>query len=139
MNTLNFTEMVEGMEASFEVRVKESWMDAFLQISGDCNPLHSDEAYARSLGYNGKVVYGLLTSSFYSTLVGVYLPGRQGLLHELFIQFVKPVYAGDMLSVHGKVKYINSAYRQIELKAWIKNQDNKLVSRARIKAGFSHE
>jgi acyl dehydratase len=91
------------------------------------------------MGYPGRVVYGLLTSSFYSTLVGVYLPGKYCLLQGLDIQFSKPVYIGEHLAISGKVTYINEAYRQIEIKANITNQNNVKISRAKIKVGVLDE
>lgn len=111
-------------------------MADFLGISGDRNPLHIDASYAREHGFKDKVVYGMLISSFYSTLVGVYLPGRQALLHGMDISFHKPVYAQDTLTVEGEVSFLNNAYRQMEIKAKITNQNGERVSAAKIKAGF---
>ena len=86
-----------------------------------------------------RVVYGLLTSSFYSTLVGVHLPGKHCILQGIDIQFSKPVYIDDILKISGKVSYINEAYKQIEVKAVITNQENKKVSKATIKVGVMDE
>ena len=81
----------------------------------------------------------MLTSSFFSTLVGVYLPGKYCLLQGIDIQFSKPVYIDDILTITGKVSYINEAYKQIEIKAIIINQDNEKVSKATIKVGVMDE
>ena len=86
-----------------------------------------------------RVVYGLLTSSFYSTLVGVHLPGKHCILQGIDIQFSKPVYIGDTLKISGKVSYINEAYKQIEIRAFITNQNNEKVSKATIKTGVLDE
>lgn len=111
----------------------------FVEISGDHNPLHTDEAYAKSKGYPSEVVHGLLSSSLYSSLVGLYLPGKYALLHSINISFEKPVFCGDELTVAGEVTYINEAYQQIEIKASITNQNHVRVSSAKIKAGLLHE
>ena len=81
----------------------------------------------------------MLTSSFYSTLVGVYLPGKSCLLQGIDIQFSKPVYVGDNLTISGEVVYINEAFRQIEIKGKIVNQHNQKVSKATIKVGIVNE
>jgi len=114
-------------------------MDKFLDISNDINPLHVDSNYAKKKGFPGRVVYGLLTSSFYSTLVGVHLPGKHCILQGIDIQFSKPVYIGDTLKISGKVSYINEAYKQIEIRAFITNQNNEKVSKATIKTGVLDE
>ena len=139
MNEYKFADIEIGLEESFKVILDDSKMDKFLDISKDTNPLHIDDSYAKKMGYPGRVVYGLLTASFYSTLVGVYLPGKYCLLQGLDIQFSKPVYIGEELKISGKVTYINEAYKQIEIKALITNQNNVRISRAKIKVGVIDE
>jgi 3-hydroxybutyryl-CoA dehydratase len=139
MNNYKFVDIHVGLEESFSVRVKSEKLDKFLKISGDINPLHTDIEYSKSKGFSDRVVYGMLTSSFFSTLVGVYLPGKYCILQGIDIQFSKPVYIDDILTITGKVSYINEAYKQIEIKAIIINQDNEKVSKATIKVGVMDE
>lgn len=139
MNEYKFSDITVGSTESFDIKINASMMDKFLDISKDTNPLHIDKDYAKDKGFSDKVVYGLLTSSFYSTLVGVYLPGKYCILQGIDIQFSKPVYIDDILKITGKVSYINEAYKQIEIKAAIVNQKNKKVSKATIKVGMMDE
>ena len=139
MNEYNFLDLKVGLEKSFSVVVDSLKMEIFLEISGDINPLHLDSEYAKEKSFNGRVVYGMLTSSFYSTLVGVYLPGKYCILQGMNIQFSKPVYIGDVLKIYGKISYINEAYKQIEIKAFITNQNDEQVSKATIKTGVIDE
>ena len=127
MNNYKFSDIGIGLEERFSVQVDSSKLDKFLEISGDMNPLHVDSEYAKSKDFVDRVVYGMLTSSFYSTLVGVYLPGKYCILQGVDIQFSKPVYINDILTITGKVDYINESYKQIEIKAVITNQENKKV------------
>lgn len=135
MNEFAFSDIEVGLTQSFNRIIDESMITKFMEISGDINPMHIDREYALSKGYKDRVVYGMLTSTFYSTLVGVYIPGKYALLHGIEIQFSKPVFIGDILTVEGKVSFINEAYQQIEIKAVIKNQDGLKISKATIKAG----
>ena len=139
MNSYKFVDINIGLEESFSVRVNSEKLDQFLKISGDINPLHTDAEYSKSKGFSDRVVYGMLTSSFFSTLIGVYLPGKYCILQGIDIKFSKPVYIDDILTITGKVSYINEAYRQLEIKAVIINQDNKKVSKATIKVGVMDE
>ncbi|MFT5759374.1 MAG: 3-hydroxybutyryl-CoA dehydratase [Alteromonadaceae bacterium] len=139
MNSYKFEDIKVGLEEEFSVKVDSEKLNKFLEISGDINPLHVDSEYSKSKGFIDRVVYGMLTSSFYSTLVGVYLPGKYCILQGIDIQFSKPVYINDTLKLSGKVSYINEAYKQIEIKAMITNQDNKKVSKATIKVGLMDE
>ena len=139
MNSYKFVDINVGHEESFSVRVNSEKLDQFLKISGDINPLHTDTEYSKSKGFSDRVVYGMLTSSFFSTLVGVYLPGKYCILQGIDIQFSKPVYINDILTITGIVSYINEAYKQVVIKADIINQDNKKVSKATIKVGVIDE
>lgn len=139
MNEFLFSDIYVGLEQSFDVNIDETKLNKFLEITGDINPLHVDVEYAQSKGFDSRVVYGLLTSAFYSTLVGVYLPGKYCILQSVNTSFSKPVYINDTLSIYGKVTYINQAFKQIEIKATITNQHGKRVSKATIKTGILDE
>jgi 3-hydroxybutyryl-CoA dehydratase len=125
-----------GLAADFEVLVDDAMMDRFLAITGDANPLHLDATYAMGRGFRSRVVYGLLTASFYSTLAGVHLPGERCLLHGVKADFNAPVYVGDRLRVRGTVAHLSEAYRQVELACDIANQRAEIVSKARLRCGL---
>lgn len=139
MNSYKFTDLNIGDEESFYVHIDASKLDKFLDISGDVNLLHTSSEYAQSKGFTDRVAYGMLTSAFYSTLVGVYLPGKYCILQGINIQFSKPVYIDDHLKITGKIHYMNEAYKQLEIKAVIFNQKNEKVSKATIKVGVIDE
>ena len=140
MNTYVFNEIKVGMSAAFNVVVTEEMQDNFLKLSGDNNPMHVDCEYATLSGFKDRVVYGMLTSAFYSRLAGVYLPGRNCLLQECKISFNKPVYIGDKLKVYGEVVEVNDMFQRITVKADIQNEKGVKVSKAKIIAGvLNHE
>ena len=139
MNRYKFDELKIGHKEEFSVLITEDMMKSFCEICGDTNPLHIDEKYAKSAGYPSRVVYGMLVSSFYSTLAGVHLPGEHCLLQEILIKFSNPVYPGDTLKISGEIIERTDAYKRIEIKAKIFNQHGKTVSSAKIKAGVRDE
>ena len=91
MNAYVFEEIAVGLTEGFEVTVTEEMFDRFLDITGDVNPLHNDAAFAQKKGHPARVAFGMLTASFLSTLAGVYLPGKNSLIHEVEVKFAKPV------------------------------------------------
>jgi 3-hydroxybutyryl-CoA dehydratase len=135
MNAYSWDELTVGLSHCFDAIVTEQMMSGFLAQTGDINPLHVDAEYARSRGFDSVVVYGLLASSFYSTLVGVYLPGRDALLHGLNLSFQKPVYVGVPLQVFGQISVLSEAYRRIEIAASISSNGEQL-SKAKILVGL---
>lgn len=129
MNRYTYEQIGVGHRESFDVTVTEEMMECFLRITGDVNPLHMDAGYAVTRNYADRVVYGMLTSSFYSTLAGVYLPGKYSLIHSVESKFLRPVYVGDTLTVSGTVKEKEDAYRMLILNLLIQNQKGEKVSK----------
>ena len=133
---LEWDEIHVGMKASFSRRLTDDDMLQFATLSGDVNPLHVDDAYAHAAGYSGRVVYGMLTSTLYSRLVGMHLPGELSLLHGMHIELVSPAFVGDSLVVEGEVVHLSEAFRRIELRARITRDDGQLISKAKISVGL---
>ncbi len=137
MNSYVLSEIEVGMKASFKRKITKEMEDSFRQISGDDNPLHRDDEFAREIGkgkFQSHAVFGMLTASLYSTIAGMYLPGKYSLIHSIDeLAFLKPVFSGDELTVEGEVVDKNEMLKLIRLKVVIKNQDNKAVSRAKMK------
>lgn len=142
MNEYRFEDIISKEEdkenctrAEFTVTVTGEMMKKFLEITGDINPLHNDANFAKGKGFADRVVYGMLTSSFYSTLAGVYLPGKYCILHSVDSSFRFPVFIGDTLKVSGYVKTKFESTRTMEIAAQIVNQEGKKVGKAKIMAG----
>ena len=137
MNAYRLADLSTGINYSFQINVTAQMMDQFEILSGDANPLHTERDFALSCGYRDRVVYGMLTASFYSTLVGMYLPGRYALLQGVDASFIAPVFPGDELTVFGEIISIHPILKQIEIRAHISNQLGKKVSKAKIRSGIN--
>ena len=136
MNEYRFEDLKIGQEEHFSITVTEEMMRLFLELSGDENPLHNDEEFALSQGYQGKVVYGLLTTSLISKLVGVLLPGKYCLLQGVDVKYSRPVYVGDILIVKGVVDELHESVQRAVIKVSIENQDEKKVVKGKAEVGF---
>lgn len=139
MNHYSINDLTIGHRESFTTEITSDMFDKFREITGDINPLHNNEDFAKDLGRKGRVAFGMLTASFLSTLAGVYLPGERSLIHSVETKFTKPVYIGDVLNVSGEVLEINDTVNQIVLRVEIKNQNEEKVLRGKMKVGFLDE
>lgn len=135
MNIYRWEEIKVGMQEAFQVTITEEMVAKFTAITGDVNPMHIEKEYAVKRGYDNRLVYGMLTASFYSTLAGVYLPGKNCILQECNTSFHKPVYVGDTLHITGKVTELHEIFHCMTIKAVIRNQNGERVSKATIVAG----
>ncbi len=137
MREYNFADIEIGLQESFSREITSEMENKFRQISGDENPLHMDDSFAYEISggkYSNHVTFGMLTASLYSTLAGMYLPGKYSLIHSLEnLSFQHPVFTGDKLTVEGKVVDKDESLHLLRIKAVIKNQNNRTVSKAMMK------
>ncbi len=104
-----------GMEASFEKEITEALIINFAEISGDHNPVHLDEEYAKTTRFKGRIAHGLLTAGFLSTVLGTKLPGPGSIyLHQDLI-FRAPVRIGDLVTASVRVEKVNFHRRVVVL------------------------
>jgi len=136
INEYRYEDIAVGHQEHFEITVTEKMMEAFSDITGDINPLHLDEEYARANRFDGRVVYGMLTASLLSTLAGVYLPGRYSLVQRVETDFPSPVYLRDSLTVTGVVTDKSDLFRTIDVKVTVTNAARKKVCRGKMRIGL---
>lgn len=138
MNRYKYSDLKIGQTECFKVIIEDRMLDLFRNITGDINPLHTNEDFAKTHGYSNCVVYGMLTTSFLSTLAGVYLPGERSLIQSIESKLANPVYVGDELTVQGTIIALNDTVKQIEMKVDIRNQSGVRVLRGKMKVGFTN-
>ena len=106
----------EGATARFSFSISAEDMDAFALLSGDTNPLHTDDAFARAKGFAGRVVYGGLLVAQVSRLLGMELPGRDGVWMGLKIDFRNPLFIDEPAELDAVVDRVSEAVSLVRLK-----------------------
>jgi 3-hydroxybutyryl-CoA dehydratase len=117
-NALNgfFLEDLElGMTAVFGKTITEADILMFAGVSGDTNPLHLNEAYARGTMFEGRIVHGMLTSSLISTVIGTRLPGPGCVYISQSLKFLAPVRIGDTVEARATVVALQPDKRRVTL------------------------
>jgi 3-hydroxybutyryl-CoA dehydratase len=84
-----------GMSARYARTVTEADLVLFAGISGDSNPVHMDATYAAKTRFGGRIVHGMLSASFLSTVIGSKLPGPGTIYLKQNLNFRAPVRIGD--------------------------------------------
>ena len=123
----SFDEIELGMQKSFKVDISKSMLDEFGRDTGDYNPLHMSEEYASSTSFKKRVCSGMFLSSFFSRLVGMYLPGKHALHISQSLNFVNPCFIGETITVEGKVIDKSLATKIIKLETTITNESGKRI------------
>jgi len=95
--------------------VSEQDVEDFARISGDYNPLHMDEEYAKTTIYGGRIAHGALTASYVSAILGNDLPGPGAVFTTLELKFRAPVRIGDTVIARAEVADVNVRRRRVVL------------------------
>jgi 3-hydroxybutyryl-CoA dehydratase len=96
-------ELIPGQAAEFTKTVTETDVVLFAGITGDLNPAHVDEPAAARGRFGGRVVHGMLTASFISTVLAMRLPGPGTVYLQQTLRFTRPVRIGDTVTARAEL------------------------------------
>lgn len=120
-NSQQFIEIKTGDQAAFKVIISKELVDGFAELSGDTNPLHTNEEYALGTSFKQRVAHGMIGGCLFSRLVGMYLPGKYCLYLSQTLNFKKPIFLGTEVEVSGEVVKKTDAFQTLEIATFIKD------------------
>jgi 3-hydroxybutyryl-CoA dehydratase len=97
------TSFTVGEEASFSKTFTQEDVELFSRLSGDTNPIHLDEDYARGTRFAGRIIHGMLVASLISTVLGTVLPGPGAIYIRQQMSFRAPAKVGERLTANVRV------------------------------------
>jgi phosphate acetyltransferase len=118
-----FDELAVGQGATISRGVTEADIKGFAAVSGDLNPTHLDEAYARGEGLRGKTAHGMWSGALVSTLLGTVFPGPGTVYVEQHMRFLGAACAGDQLEIEVRVLSKDPRTSQVTLSCVVRRQD----------------
>lgn len=124
---VDFDRIQAGDEFHFSKTITAEDLDAFAKVSGDRNPLHMDEGFARRTHFQRRVVHGMLLANYVSALVGMQCPGPGALWSQQSFSWHAPVFIHDRVLFTLKVKHKAVGARALTIEVKAMNQDGKLV------------
>ena len=98
-----YEELEVGMAHESVHTVEDADIQAFAAVSGDHNPLHLDEEFAKTTLFGQRIAHGALTASYISAILGNDLPGPGAIFTHLSMRFRRPVYVGATVTVRVEV------------------------------------
>lgn len=107
MASVYVDEIRPGMSVSHQHTVTERDIQLFGEATGDMNPVHFDEEFARKTVFRGRVAHGALSIGFISALLGTRLPGDGSIFLSASIVFKTPVRIGDTVVTTATVREVN--------------------------------
>lgn len=127
MSGISIDEIFVGKKASVSKTISESDVYTFAGIVADFNPLHVNEEYATQTRFEGRIVHGMLTASFISTVFGMLLPGEGAIYCGQTLKFLAPVHIGETIIAEAEVIKVIPEKRLFISKTIVKLSDGTIV------------
>ncbi len=127
MKGKKINELEVGEWAQFSKTVSESDIYLFAGVTGDMNPAHINEAYARTTFFKTRIAHGLLPAGFISNVIAMKLPGPGTIYLRQELNFRAPVRIGDTITARVEVLEIMAEKKHVRLKTTCTNQEGTVV------------
>jgi acyl dehydratase len=124
-----FSEIQIGDTSSFTKTISESDVYLFAGISGDFNPVHVNEEYAKKTVFKTRIAHAALAGSLIAPVLGMQLPGPGTVALEVVQRFRKAVYFGDTITCRVEVVKKIERMQAIDMKILWSNQKGEIVSK----------
>lgn len=127
MKGKKITELQVGESMSIQRTITETDVVMYGGISGDLNPAHFNEVYAKDTMFKGRIVHGMLTASYFSAVLGMHLPGPGTIYLGQELRFMKPVRFLDTIKAVVTVKELNMEKNIAIMETVAYNQNDEVV------------
>ncbi|HYG49850.1 MAG TPA: MaoC/PaaZ C-terminal domain-containing protein [Flavobacteriales bacterium] len=116
--------------------VDEPVYSGFIQTFHDTNPLHTNDEFARSMGFKSKVMHGNILNGFISYFIGECLPQKNVFILTQEISYSNPVYIGDQLNFSATITEVHESVNVTDIKYKFSKTDGTKVAFGKIKIGL---
>jgi 3-hydroxybutyryl-CoA dehydratase len=127
-NNITVDELEIGMKASYSKTCSVDDVREFALLSGDLNPVHLDEEYAKNTQFGRCIAHGMYTAALVSATVALKLPGPGSIYLGQDMKFRAPVFIDDTITVEMEVESVREDKPIVGLKFVCLNQDGKKVA-----------
>ena len=124
-----------GDKATISKTITETDVVLYAGISGDLNPVHIDDEFAKKSIFGKRVAHGMFCASLISAVIGTNLPGINSIYLGQELKFVAPVFIGDTLTAEAEIIHLRDDKKIVRLKTTVRNQrgENVIEGEAIIK------
>jgi 3-hydroxybutyryl-CoA dehydratase len=115
VTTLFLEDLSVGQSAELIRTVQAEDLVAFATVTGDDNPVHLDEDFAKTTSFGGRIAHGMLSAGYISAVIGTKLPGSGAIYLEQTLRFRRPVRIGDGVTARAEVIAIDAERARVTL------------------------
>jgi 3-hydroxybutyryl-CoA dehydratase len=107
--------------------VTDELVRAFADVSGDYNPIHLDEEFARTTRFRRRIAHGMLSGAFISAVLGYEMTEKKIVYLSQTLKFTAPVFIGDTVTTTATVTAIREEKNIVTMETVCRNQNGETV------------
>ena len=115
-----------GDQVSETVQVTDEMVRMFAKMSGDHNPIHLDDEFAKKTRFGRRIAHGMISAALISRVLAMKL-GNGGIYLGQTLKFLKPIFIGDTVTIDAKVLNLREEKGIALIETTVKNQANELL------------
>ncbi|MGB7207537.1 MAG: MaoC family dehydratase [Pyrinomonadaceae bacterium] len=116
-----------GDKFSTERHVTDDLIRKFAEVSGDYNPIHLDEEFAKTTRFGKRIAHGMLSGAFISAVLGHEFKERKIVYLSQTMKFTDPVYLGDTVTAAATITNIREDKGIVTLETICTNQNGETL------------
>ena len=124
---MKYKDLYIGQSASISRRFTTEDVMTFSDMCMDKNPVHLDEVYAKQSVFKDRIVYGYLTASLFSGIIGSILPGTGSIYLNQNMNFRRPVYHGELITATCTIINLREDKPILTMETICKNEKGEVV------------
>lgn len=128
--------MEKGTVYTHDYTITEKIYKGFIDIFSDNNPLHTNKEFAAAHGMQEVVMHGNILNGFISHFVGEILPLKNVIIHSQSINFYKPVWLNDTVTLKAELTEVHTSVKTYIFKFTFKNQSGLRVAKGMVQIGL---
>jgi 3-hydroxybutyryl-CoA dehydratase len=126
-NPLTLKQLNVGQTYKTSFAITAELIEGFARVTGDYNPIHLDEDYARQTIFEKRVAQGMLAAGLLSGVLGCQFPGTGTIYLSQALKFLKPVFIDDEITLRLEILEIINAKKRVRLETAFTNQKGEAV------------
>ncbi|MCH7974477.1 MAG: MaoC family dehydratase [Bacteroidetes bacterium] len=110
-----------------EKKFTENDVIRFSELTGDKNPIHLDEDFAKKSIFGDRIIHGMLAASYFSKILGMDFPGPGTIYLGQNIKFKKPIKIDELITFELKIVEVNSEKNNLTIKTTCYNKIKEII------------
>ncbi|WP_137178797.1 MaoC family dehydratase [Roseomonas sp. AR75] len=111
-----YEDLAVGQKASFGKTITEADIVLFAAVTGDTNPMHLNEEYAKGTIFGERIAHGMLAAGLITKVMGTQLPGPGTIYLSQNLKFRRPVRIGDTVTATVEITALSPEKHRVSLR-----------------------